>query len=455
MEKRIPSGSKIQPFFKPVHVLEIGKPGQPTEVIVHNGKLFVYNTKGQTLVDGGIIQTQGVAVGLKSWVHNIVFSATDQDTAAWASGTIYFGDGSSKAINAGNTGNITEKTYVYYDGTSILKKTTSADFLDDSYILLATIEEGGAGEKCIITVSQLPSGTISAEQVVTGFLSADRIDAGVITADKLFSSYIEVGGAAGDVNAGVTTISGGKITANSIEADRLNVSTLSAISANIGTITAGTITGITITGALLRTASSGRRIEIDDDLVSDIPAIRFVDTGGFSAYIYEDGDVIVEGANLRTISDFTPDEAIIVRNDKRIKFRNTSGGIGAEIWYDTNMDLQLKNHDDGSHLYLFTTGAGRVKINGITKTAIMATLRGYRELYCIESPEVWFMDFCESKDKIDSLFLEVTEGEKKFIKVENGGYQVWRRRKGFGKLRFEEKTEKEYHKNNLFWAGQR
>ena len=62
------------------------------------------------------------------------------------------------------------------------------------------------------------------------------------------------------------------------------------------------------------------------------------------------------------------------------------------------------------------------------------------------------MDFCESKNKIDPLFLEVTEGEMKFIKVEGGGYQVWRRRKGHANYRFEIKTQREYDKNNQFWA---
>ena len=41
-----------------------------------------------------------------------------------------------------------------------------------------------------------------------------------------------------------------------VTAVKINVSTLSAISADIGTITAGTITGITITGATIQTSAS-------------------------------------------------------------------------------------------------------------------------------------------------------------------------------------------------------
>lgn len=87
---------------------------------------------------------------------------------------------------------------------------------------------------------------------------------------------IAAAGAAADINANVTTISGGKITALSIaaaqlaadsvtatkilagaiDATKLNVATLSAITANLGTVTAGSITGVTITGATM-TAGGG------------------------------------------------------------------------------------------------------------------------------------------------------------------------------------------------------
>jgi len=181
IEIRIPSGSRIPGVDSPVNVMEIGNPGQPTDLIIHNGRLYIYNTLGQTLIDGGVIQTQGVAVGLKSWVHNIVFSATDQDTAAWAAGAVYFGDGSHTNINSGNTGNITSKTYLYYDGTDTLKKTTNVDFLGNTYILLATIEKADTvSEKAIITVSQLPSGTINADQIVAGYLNFNRAKGGTL-----------------------------------------------------------------------------------------------------------------------------------------------------------------------------------------------------------------------------------------------------------------------------------
>jgi hypothetical protein len=103
--------------------------------------------------------------------------------------------------------------------------------------------------------------TIDGGKITTGSL-----DAGAIRAGTVLSNFVQVGGtgfgasfdigaamiAANDpanrINNQSTTISGGKITTGSIEANKLNVTSLSAISANIG---------------LLRTATSGARTEIE------------------------------------------------------------------------------------------------------------------------------------------------------------------------------------------------
>lgn len=70
--------------------------------------------------------------------------------------------------------------------------------------------------------------------------------------------YVPVGGAATDIDTHSTTISGGKITAFSITANKISVANLSSISADIGTITAGTITG-----AIIQTALTGYRLKMN------------------------------------------------------------------------------------------------------------------------------------------------------------------------------------------------
>lgn len=54
------------------------------------------------------------------------------------------------------------------------------------------------------------------------YITGDLIVAHTITANELSASYVQVGGAASDVNSGTTTINGGKITANSITVNEIN-----------------------------------------------------------------------------------------------------------------------------------------------------------------------------------------------------------------------------------------
>ena len=45
-ETRLQSGGRMQPLFTPVEVFQIGNPGMPGELIIHNGKLYVYGDNG-------------------------------------------------------------------------------------------------------------------------------------------------------------------------------------------------------------------------------------------------------------------------------------------------------------------------------------------------------------------------------------------------------------------------
>jgi len=83
------------------------------------------------------------------------------------------------------------------------------------------------------------------------------------------------------------------------------------------------------------------------------------------------------------------------------------------------------------------------------KTAIARLSDGYRALYCIESPEVWFMDFYEKE--VDPLFIEATEEPYHKITCDDGWVQIWGKRKGH-KERFANKTEREFVENNKFWS---
>lgn len=148
-----------------------------------------------------------------------------------------------------------------------------------------------------------------------------------------------------------------------------------------------------------------------------------------------------------------------------------ASGTAVEIFSDTNMligadSIQITgsggnvNVDASGKFYVDAGGdidftCDNFVLNGSTKTAIVPTTKGYKALYCTESPEVWFMDFCTDKNMLDPLFVEVTEPPYHYIKCEDGGYQVWGKRKGFASTRFEDKTLKQFTDNNSIWSGRR
>ena len=77
------------------------------------------------------------------------------------------------------------------------------------------------------------SGVITAGGIIVGSdlaqngnttIHGDRIETGTLAANRLTITPLEAGGAAADINANTTTISGGKITANTISVDQVNTS---------------------------------------------------------------------------------------------------------------------------------------------------------------------------------------------------------------------------------------
>lgn len=141
---------------------------------------------------------------------------------------------------------------------------------------------------------------ITGDLIVADSIVGNNIKGGTITADKLFSTYIQVGGAASDVNSGVTTISGGKITANSIAADRLSVSQLSAITANMGTITAGTLSAGTVFAGSLSAATG---TFTGDVTVGSSPAISGTTMTGTGSRLYSDGKFITGNSTTNLVFD--------------------------------------------------------------------------------------------------------------------------------------------------------
>ena len=147
-------------------------------------------------------------ISLMECSHDLVFSVTDADTIAWATGTIVMSNGRTFAIDAGNTGNMATLTYIYLDpavSSTVLQTTT----------IYSTAM--GANKRLIGTAQ---NNTVTANFIPYG--------AGQILVDG--------------ANIGALSIVAGNIAATTITAAKMSVSQLSAIAADLGAITAGTIT---------------------------------------------------------------------------------------------------------------------------------------------------------------------------------------------------------------------
>ena len=349
---------------------------------------------------------------------------------------------------------------------------------------------------------KITQNTISGDRIIANSINADRIQAGTITADRITAHTI-VADRIQDNSLGTQQmifngVNADRIVTHSITADKMNVSSLSAISSNIGTITAGTINADTVNVQYLNASNLNRgTLSIG---YAGSPTGMYIARGsiGDAKFYFEGGSRMWSdssnriginslGSPMYIYVDST--ERIVIPSSGQTSIRggvycdgsfnvvNASSRFGGTVITEgdvlhnnrTWLKLADKTLTLGQSLSVYNTtsvGSGYLNSGGSQmnwwngKNAIIKLADKYRALYCIESPEVWFVDFCKDSKSIDPLFLEATEGEMKFTKCVKfdvdgneipDGYQVWRRRAGVTDRRFDERSEREFNANNVFW----
>ncbi|MFZ2881567.1 MAG: hypothetical protein WA019_00685 [Candidatus Moraniibacteriota bacterium] len=333
------------------------------------------------------------------------------------------------------------------------------------------IQVGGAGGDINGGVTLIAPGKvlISGSTVLSSWSSnsdATYIDGGKIYAHSITAGQIQTNSltVGTDVNlgtakdaAGVTTIVNGVITADYINA-RVAISASQIIAGTLSVGGSGQPEAILLvrdsggTGTKLRW-EGGSRIWADNSNNFGFNAIG----GTLVFYSNSSERMQVNSGGINVSGDVTTKNLYLnqgqnegsIHNVDRIRGYNDLNFVG-------NGDVRFyRDGSDGAGVR-FEWGTGKIfsysssiNLGGTDKTAIVPSSKGFRALYSAESPEVWFFDFCPSKDDIDPLFLEVTEGDLKFIKCD-GGYQVWRKRKGHANKRFELKTALQFYKNEAF-----
>jgi hypothetical protein len=245
-----------------------------------------------------------------------------------------------------------------------------------------TTIDGGKITANSVTAAQIAAGTITTTEinfvpVLTGNVVASinataeglKIAANLIQIDgtTTFSAgynpttKIGSGGAAADVNANVTTISGGKITtgsitalqitASTITADKLNITSLSAITANLGTVTAGSLV-IGSTNKLWLNDSSDGQLAIGGSTKSAAPFLVSA-AGHLDAIDATFGTLKIDttGAYVTTQNTFS------MASGYKFRYNATNGGgllarwvesSSANIWLMNNKNALTDTFVDGS-----------------------------------------------------------------------------------------------------------
>lgn len=182
--------------------------------------------------------------GIAWWSTNVNWYASDYDTVARWSGSVYLPDWTSLTISSGSTGNMSWVTYIYYDRDlwSVQTTTSAQASVWENKILLCVASPTTSGKDAEFQAF----GT----NKQSTFITADNIAANTITGNEIYANSIDTA----------------QLASWAVTAGKIDVSQLSAISANLWSITAWDITWTTITagstsGTAVRLNPNNNRLE--------------------------------------------------------------------------------------------------------------------------------------------------------------------------------------------------
>ncbi len=169
---------------------------------------------GAIVTDGSLISKK-LTESSKDFSTEIVFSATDYDTVAWSAGELKFADGKTYDLAAGNTGEMTGSTYIYFDPT-------------DSPTTLFVTDEAleGVGEHRVLLCFAKPAVDATQHAFFVPAVGVMGINETVIGPNSVTSGIVKAG-----------SIYGYHIGAGEITAAHIDVVDLESISAHTGSLT--------------------------------------------------------------------------------------------------------------------------------------------------------------------------------------------------------------------------
>lgn len=463
--------------------------------VASGNAVYDINTNSQ-LINGAQLNPQSplppgiLNIANYGWTQTCNFTVVNLNTVSWSSGTFTSADGTSiYSIGAGSTGAMSAKTYIYLDiavsVTAYQISTSITAPIGIGKVLIAVCQNGTASA----TYNLVQASQIVGDNILANSIGANKIVAGSITANEISSSYVYAG----------------YISANMITAGTITGSTLQTASSGQRVIIDGGNNDVrfydsngTYEGRIVGSATGGVFITGVNYVSLAIGSTNYMYASGSTGVMVLATNLLPVGANIK-LGDYGSNFSSMWTNSLVTSSIATNGGqIGvtggfypetdslydlgnttyrwSKVWADeisggvivgTSLSAGSGNLRAGGYhyfnsgndnVYIYSTGSnlsfkdgtGTYASLSALKTAVVPTSKGYNALYCTESPEVWFMDFVKKDKKLDSMFKEVTVSPYHYIKCVDGGYQVWGKRAGYAKTRFESKTHREFLANEKF-----
>ena len=191
-----------------VFTVLVGGTDQGDVIIGSAAKYAKWDKSAATFTINGAAVTSSVITSVASgsdfsvlhWQETMVFSATDYDTVAWAAGAITLSDGTTYNIDAGNTGNMAARTFIYFDkavSSTVLQITTTAATANGANKILIAVAQnnadntskatfqafGGAGGQ-MVTVDMIAANSASVNEFIS---NTAQIKDAIITNAKIAS----------------------------------------------------------------------------------------------------------------------------------------------------------------------------------------------------------------------------------------------------------------------------
>jgi hypothetical protein len=365
--------------------------GTTTAYLNFTGAAF--NLRGTTIDYPTITNLQaGTEISIQGWQNTCIFSSTDYNTVAWATGTITLLDGTTYSITAGNTGNIAALTYIYLNIavslTVLQTTTTAATAVGTGKILIAVASPnadttskatfqafGGSGGQ-LLTVDSIAANSASVNEFIS---NTAQIKDAIITDAKIGTlSANKIVAGTGIINAlsVLSTLTmGSAITDGYIQSYGWD-GTVAGFQLKGGATPAFTLIGGTITGGIFQTATSGARTVFNTSGIQgyDATTQRYNIANDGSGWLGASTTLAWTTAGVLTLGGFTASATtltggttniILDSSNKAISINNaTFGQSGIQLQY--NAGTPRAYIGDGANQSISFSGSSLIVKGGLT-----------------------------------------------------------------------------------------